>query len=190
MAKNYTDIYASLIYTADDAFKKIGWSHNLMEQKIDFEETKGDKFNVGCSTVIKIGLKDGRQHSDFGYYESNEKTRGEALFRARMISTINAFRKILWYFEESRNILKERYSRKYIFETNCTEEQRQEQKDALQRDEELLEKSQGMTVDKRELEEEMKRQRLTLAAEKRKKFKIDDAARMKQENNDKEGRNE
>ncbi|XP_015123279.1 DNA repair protein RAD52 homolog [Diachasma alloeum] len=78
------NIHAGLIYDAEDAFKQIGWSHHIIDQKIDFEEEQDGVFHVGCSTSIKIGLKDGRQHSDFGYYESSEETKGEAFFRARL----------------------------------------------------------------------------------------------------------
>ncbi|XP_071570642.1 uncharacterized protein [Temnothorax nylanderi] len=111
----------NLISVANKVFGEGKWSHTIVKQAsdfgyVDFDEVDSDEVDsddeyfddeinprnkyrtMKCVSFIKIQLENGNFHEDFGYYNTEELTKGLSKHNARIGSAVNALKRVLLSF--------------------------------------------------------------------------------------------
>ncbi|KAK6458328.1 DNA repair and recombination protein RAD52 [Scheffersomyces xylosifermentans] len=71
---------------ANEIFGFNGWNSELISQQIDFLDTHGNtgKFSLGLSVVVRVTIKDGTYHEDFGYgFVENSRNKAQAFEKCK-----------------------------------------------------------------------------------------------------------
>ncbi|XP_044582993.1 DNA repair and recombination protein RAD52-like [Cotesia glomerata] len=94
-----------LIVNGDKTFGPHDWSHEIKKQIIDFVDQIDGIYVVGCTTIVKIFLRDGRIHEEMAFKESRSDSYGIAYDQARNGSFIRALYDTFLFFKEFRDNL-------------------------------------------------------------------------------------
>ncbi|KAJ8670486.1 hypothetical protein QAD02_001745 [Eretmocerus hayati] len=96
--KDYTVAIAQLIAIANQMLGQSKWSHAITNQSIDFVDCIfGDKYQVGCASIVRVQLDSGVYHESLGYSVA-EGSKSSAIQRARLSSFYQAFKNTLMCF--------------------------------------------------------------------------------------------
>ncbi|XP_044579138.1 DNA repair and recombination protein RAD52-like [Cotesia glomerata] len=95
----------TLIIHGDMAFTNDNWSHELKKQIIDYVGEVNGTYIVGCTTVVKVFLRDGRTHEAMSFKESRSESIGAAYDEARNKSFHRALYDAFTFFWEFMKIM-------------------------------------------------------------------------------------
>jgi DNA repair and recombination protein RAD52 len=71
---------------ANEIFGFNGWNSELISSQVDYFDTHGNtgRFSMGLSVVVRVTIKDGTYHEDFGYgYIDNAKSKAMAFEKCK-----------------------------------------------------------------------------------------------------------
>ncbi|KAG7191867.1 DNA repair protein rad52 [Scheffersomyces spartinae] len=86
---------------ANEIFGFNGWSSELVSTQVDYFDTHGQsgKYSLGLAVLVRITLKDGTFHEDFGYgFIDNAKSRAMAFEKCRKEAFTDAVKRCLRCF--------------------------------------------------------------------------------------------
>ncbi|KAK6464882.1 DNA repair and recombination protein RAD52 [Scheffersomyces coipomensis] len=86
---------------ANEVFGFNGWNSELVSQQVDFLDTHGNsgRYSMGLSVVIRVTIKDGTYHEDFGYgYIENAKSKAMAFEKCRKEAFTDGIKRCLRCF--------------------------------------------------------------------------------------------
>ncbi|KAF2399158.1 hypothetical protein EJ06DRAFT_531480 [Trichodelitschia bisporula] len=89
-----------VIGIANEVFGFNGWSSAIQNVTIDYVDIdKSGKVSMGCSTIVRVTLKDGTYHEDIGYGEtSNMPGKGQAFEKIKKEASTDALKRALRSF--------------------------------------------------------------------------------------------
>ncbi|XP_062891357.1 DNA repair protein RAD52 homolog [Mobula hypostoma] len=88
-----------VVNLANELFGYNGWSHSITQQNVDFVDLINGKFNVGVSAFVKVQLKDGCFHEEFGYgVIEGLKSKAMSLEKARKEAVTDGLKRSLKSF--------------------------------------------------------------------------------------------
>ncbi|KAJ0394925.1 hypothetical protein P43SY_003144 [Pythium insidiosum] len=89
------------IELANQAFGFNGWSCRILECKEEYRERKNERWSIGFSSLVRIELKDGTSHEDFGFGQADGQPHlGAAIEQAKKASISDARKRALRLFGE------------------------------------------------------------------------------------------
>ncbi|TMW68554.1 hypothetical protein Poli38472_006022 [Pythium oligandrum] len=89
------------IELANQAFGFNGWSCRIIECKEEYREKKGERWGIGFSSLVRIELKDGTSHEDYGFGQADGQPHlGAAIEQAKKASISDARKRALRLFGE------------------------------------------------------------------------------------------
>ncbi|GLE08662.1 hypothetical protein PINS_up019977 [Pythium insidiosum] len=89
------------IELANQAFGFNGWSCRILECKEEYRERKNERWSIGFSSLVRIELKDGTSHEDFGFGQADgQPNLGAAIEQAKKASISDARKRALRLFGE------------------------------------------------------------------------------------------
>lgn len=86
---------------ANEIFGFNGWSSELVSTQVDYFDTHGQsgKYSLGLAVLVRVTLKDGTFHEDFGYgFIDNAKSRAMAFEKCRKEAFTDAVKRCLRCF--------------------------------------------------------------------------------------------
>ncbi|CAK7894625.1 DNA repair and recombination protein Rad52p [[Candida] anglica] len=86
---------------ANEIFGFNGWSSELISTQVDFFDTHGNngRFSMGLSVVVRITIRDGTYHEDFGYgYIENAKSKAMAFEKCKKEAFTDGLKRCLRCF--------------------------------------------------------------------------------------------
>ncbi|KAJ3203123.1 DNA repair protein rad52, partial [Dinochytrium kinnereticum] len=86
---------------AHEIFGFDGWSHSIIETTIDYVDIgrDGGSVSVGMSVIIRVTLRDGTCHEDFGYGSiENARSKGAAFEKVRKEAVTDGIKRALRAF--------------------------------------------------------------------------------------------
>ncbi|KAJ1515217.1 DNA repair protein rad52 [Coelomomyces lativittatus] len=87
------------IEIANEIFGYNGWSSQIVNQVIDFQDFVNEKWSVGIHCTVRVTLKNGSYHEDNGYgLSENTRSKGLAIEKARKEASTDALKRTLRLF--------------------------------------------------------------------------------------------
>lgn len=86
---------------ANEIFGFNGWSSELISSQVDYFDTHGNsgRFSMGLSVVVRITIRDGTYHEDFGYgYIDNAKSKAMAFEKCKKEAFTDGLKRCLRCF--------------------------------------------------------------------------------------------
>ncbi|KAK6202585.1 Rad52 protein [Scheffersomyces amazonensis] len=86
---------------ANEVFGFNGWNSELISQQVDFVDTHGNtgRFSMGLSVVVRVTIRDGTYHEDFGYgYIENAKSKATAFEKCKKEAFTDGIKRCLRCF--------------------------------------------------------------------------------------------
>ncbi|EGG19177.1 DNA repair and recombination protein rad22 [Cavenderia fasciculata] len=87
-----------VIEIANKIFGFNGWSSQLTNMKTDFTDVIGGNYKVGATAILRVTLKDGTFHEDFGFGIAINGCKGLAIENARKGAVSDARKRVLRIF--------------------------------------------------------------------------------------------
>jgi DNA repair and recombination protein RAD52 len=90
------------INLANQIFGFNGWSSEIRDLRVDYEEVEEKKHTLGISCMVRITLKDGTHREDVGFGSAEkQKTRAMAYEKAKKEAATDALKRALRQFGNS-----------------------------------------------------------------------------------------
>lgn len=84
---------------ANEIFGFNGWSSELISTEVDFLDLNHGRYSLGLSVVVRITIKDGTFHEDFGYgYIDNAKSKAGAFEKCKKEAFTDGLKRCLRCF--------------------------------------------------------------------------------------------
>ncbi|KAJ2494022.1 DNA repair protein rad52 [Coemansia sp. RSA 2050] len=91
-----------IINIANQIFGFDGWSSSIQNFSVDYDDQMDGRWNLGCSCLVRITLRDGTYKEDIGYGTiDNAKSRGMAYEKCKKEAVTDAIKRAMRQFGNS-----------------------------------------------------------------------------------------